>query len=98
MVIIDKEEAFFGGLDLCYGRYDCNKHEIFPTDSTDLYPGIEYNNCRLKDINNVRKFTIDHIDKRNPRLPWHDICQSVRGGIVSDFVHHFVEIWNFASY
>ncbi len=46
----------------------------------------------------MRKFTIDHIDKRHPRLPWHDICQSVKGLIVSDFVHHFVEIWNFASY
>lgn len=63
-----------------------------------MYPGIEYNNCRIKDIDNVRKFTIDHIDKRQPRLPWHDICQSVKGLIVNDFVHHFVEIWNFASY
>jgi hypothetical protein len=28
-VIIDEKEAFIGGLDICYGRFDDQKHSIF---------------------------------------------------------------------
>ena len=29
IIIVDKIQAFFGGLDLCYGRYDTHEHKLF---------------------------------------------------------------------
>lgn len=52
-VVIDQEIAFMGGLDLCYGRYDSPEHPI-NSSSQQMYPGIEYNNNRIKDFNNVQ--------------------------------------------
>lgn len=52
MAIIDENIAFFGGLDICYGRYDDQNHYIF--DEKKTYPGIEYNNIRKVDCLNVR--------------------------------------------
>jgi phospholipase D1/2 len=48
-VIIDQKIAFLGGLDLCYGRYDSNYHPVNKNDSK-MYPGIDYNNVRIKDF------------------------------------------------
>lgn len=44
-----------GGLDLCYGRYDSCKHPVNANDSK-WYPGIDYNNVRIKDFFEVRNF------------------------------------------
>lgn len=38
-----------GGLDLCYGRYDNQKHCI-DSNCSKLYPGIDYNNVRIQDF------------------------------------------------
>lgn len=38
-----------GGLDLCYGRYDSSNHPI-SSNSNNLYPGIDYNNVRIRDF------------------------------------------------
>jgi phospholipase D1/2 len=54
-VVIDQKCAFMGGLDLCYGRYDNNDHTI-KDNSKSLYPGIDYNNVRIKDFVDVDKF------------------------------------------
>jgi len=32
-----------GGLDLCYGRWDNNKHNLF---EEQLFPGIDFSNVR----------------------------------------------------
>ena len=52
-VIIDQTVALMGGLDLCYGRYDSQGHPI-ASNSTAMYPGIDYNNARIKDFANMR--------------------------------------------
>ena len=39
MVIIDQTVAFLGGLDLCYGRWDTQRHFLFDKTNT-IYPGI----------------------------------------------------------
>jgi phospholipase D1/2 len=48
-MIIDQKIAFMGGLDLCYGRYDSYAHPININDCK-MYPGIDYNNVRIKDF------------------------------------------------
>lgn len=39
MVIIDQDEAFMGGLDLGFARYDTSAHLINNNDP-DYYPGL----------------------------------------------------------
>lgn len=36
-----------GGLDVCYGRFDSQSHEMFPP--SHQYPGLEHNNIRKND-------------------------------------------------
>ena len=55
IVVIDQTVAFLGGLDLCYGRYDTNKHPVDKSDPT-MYPGIDYNNVRIKDFIEVKNY------------------------------------------
>jgi phospholipase D1/2 len=35
IVIIDKKVGFLGGIDLCYGRYDNQRHLLFDLDNAD---------------------------------------------------------------
>jgi phospholipase D1/2 len=86
-----------GGFDICYGRYDTFGHLIFEYDNN-FYPGIEYNNQRIKDITNVRKYKKRHIPKEVPRLPWHDVGLKARGRVVWDLCKHFIQSWNHANY
>jgi phospholipase D1/2 len=83
-----------GGLDLCYGRYDSNDHPINSNDPK-LYPGIDYNNVRIKDFIEVSKFDQDLQGRDLPRMPWHDVAFRVEGKMVVDVANHFVEYWNF---
>ena len=93
----DQRLAFVGGLDMCYGRYDTSSHLI--TDNDPLrYPGIDYNNCRIRDLTNVRDFWVDGVDRNQPRLPWHDVAVRFEGEVVQDVCLHFIEYWNYASF
>lgn len=83
-----------GGLDLCFGRYDTKEHPIGQNDKV-MYPGIDYNNVRIKDFVDVDKYDQELQDRSLPRLPWHDVAFRVIGGIVADVANHFVEYWNF---
>ena len=52
LVIIDQIIGYVGGLDLCWGRFDTNKHPIFePSVQVEspeyLFPGIDYSNARM---------------------------------------------------
>ena len=102
LVIIDQKIAFVGGLDLCWGRYDSNKHPIVEEENEThkyYYPGCDYINERQVDLHNVEKFYEEQLDRNSmPRMAWHDIHTMVEGPIVSDIVRHFVERWNFARY
>lgn len=78
-----------GGLDLCYGRYDSPEHPVSKNDKL-MYPGIDYNNVRIKDFMEVRKFQSDLQQRNLPRLPWHDVAFKVTGKMVADVANHFV--------
>lgn len=93
VVVIDQNIAFMGGLDLCYGRYDTQEHPI-NSNSQQMYPGIEYNNNRIRDFINVNVFTADGLPRNEPRLPWHDVAMKVQGRVVADICNHFIEYWN----
>lgn len=83
-----------GGLDLCFGRYDDLNHPV-NDNSKLMYPGIDYNNVRIKDFVEVANHEKDLQDRKLPRMPWHDVAFKVRGKIVSDVSNHFIEYWNF---
>ena len=95
-VVIDHEIAFMGGLDLCFGRWDTSEHLLFdPTENGDMWPGIDYSNCRIQDFTNVDDFSREYIDRNSvPRMPWHDVALMVRGRVASDIALHFTELWN----
>ena len=97
IVVIDQKIAFLGGLDICYGRYDTAQHSIHEN-SARIYPGIEYNNTRIKDFENVKHINRNGIARHLPRLPWHDVGVMLGGPCVKDVSQHFIEYWNFASF
>lgn len=53
LVIVDQTEAFLGGLDLGFARYDSSDH-LMDHNDPDYYPGMEYNNVRSIDLTRVR--------------------------------------------
>lgn len=59
-----------------------------------MYPGIEYNNNRLKDFVDVSNYKADGLPRNQPRMPWHDVAQVVTGKILVDISRHFIEYWN----
>lgn len=89
LVVIDQEEAFIGGLDLCYGRYDNQLHLINCADF-EMYPGIQYNNCRIADFVEVRNYKKQNVLRTQPRLPWHDVAVWTKGQTVKDLSRHFI--------
>lgn len=97
LVIIDQCEAFMGGLDIGFARFDDSRHLITANDP-DHYPGLEYNNIRSVDLTKVREFWRDGVERDRPRLPWHDVALRLRGESVADLSHHFIEYWNYASF
>ena len=102
LVIIDQKIAFVGGIDLCWGRYDSNKHPIVEEENeynAYYYPGCDYINERQVNLHNVEKFYEEQLDRNSmPRMAWHDVHTMVEGPIVGDIVRHFVERWNFARF
>lgn len=56
MVIIDQKTAFLGGLDIGYGRYDDSNH-LLADPHEKYWPGIDYCNYRIKDIQSPREFS-----------------------------------------
>jgi hypothetical protein len=100
IVIIDQKVGYVGGIDLCWGRFDNKNHllsEEVRDDQVYFWPGIEYNNSRLKDMINVAQYKVESVERiRDPRMPWHDISVYLEGPVVSDLCRHFVERWNFA--
>ena len=95
MVIIDSSQAFIGGLDLCFGRWDTNQHPLIDY-SGEVWPGIDYSNCRVADFSNVEEWEVDSIEREQvPRMPWHDIAVMVKGPVANDIALRFTELWNF---
>ena len=102
LVVIDQKIAFVGGLDLCWGRYDTNKHPIVEEENLNHiyhYPGSDYVNERQVDFHDVDIFYKEQLDRNSmPRMAWHDIHTMVEGPIVGDIARHFIERWNHARF
>lgn len=74
--------SFVGGIDLCHGRYDDQKHSLFRTlnaeHADDFYQGC---------------FRNSSLTTGGPRQPWHDIHCRLRGPVALDVVHNFEQRW-----
>ncbi|RMZ88745.1 hypothetical protein DV736_g4026, partial [Chaetothyriales sp. CBS 134916] len=100
LCLIDGRNAFMGGLDLCFGRWDTNQHSITDVHPENpnlvTFPGQDYNNARVMDFNDVPHPFQNKLDRtKTPRMGWSDISVSLHGPCVDDLRHHFIDRWNF---
>ncbi|CAG8484855.1 12457_t:CDS:10, partial [Dentiscutata heterogama] len=70
VIIIDQYEAFIGGIDLCFGRYDTKEHILTEASKTykcnEIWPGKDYTNPRIKDLE-FGKCVLDLVSHFNQR-------------------------------
>ncbi|TPR03344.1 Homocysteine S-methyltransferase family protein [Aspergillus niger] len=100
LCLIDGRIAFMGGLDMCFGRWDTNQHELADVHGQDLnkivFPGQDYNNARVSDFHDVAHWEQNQLDRKDTsRMGWSDISVSLHGPVVEDLRKHFVQRWNF---
>ncbi|KXG47885.1 Phospholipase D/Transphosphatidylase [Penicillium griseofulvum] len=100
LCVIDGRTAFMGGLDMCFGRWDTNQHELSDLRPSDVnqtvFPGQDYNNSRVLDFQDVVHWENNQLDRKTmSRMGWSDISVSLHGAAVEDLRRHFVERWNF---
>ncbi|CAD8061948.1 unnamed protein product [Paramecium sonneborni] len=96
MVLIDQYIGFMGGLDLCFGRWDNQKHLLFEVHPFEqLWPQIDFSNSRIRDFVDVKNYQKSLLKENEPRMPWHDIAIQIKGDSVVDLSRHFVQYWNF---
>ncbi|KAK9829228.1 hypothetical protein WJX72_004613 [[Myrmecia] bisecta] len=74
--------SFVGGLDLCNGRYDTQRHSLFHTLGT----------IHAHDFHQACIAGASH-EQGGPREPWHDIHSRLEGPIAWDVLHNFVQRW-----
>ncbi|KAL0924255.1 hypothetical protein M5K25_005071 [Dendrobium thyrsiflorum] len=74
--------SFLGGIDLCDGRYDTQKHSLFQT------LGREHRN----DFHQPN-FAGATLRKGGPREPWHDVHCRVEGAAAWDVLCNFEQRW-----
>ena len=102
LVIIDQMIGYVGGLDLCWGRYDTKKHPIYEgpnPQSIYEFPLIDYSNARICYFENVDKYWIESVPRKDTmRMPWHDVHSRIIGPAVRDIARHFIERWNHANF
>lgn len=94
MVIIDRSCVMMGGLDIAWGRWDTNSHDLFDFYGGRNFPGVDYYNAFTKDFLSGKEYQKSLIAKDKPRMPWHDVAMRLEGPIVFDFLTHFVTYWN----
>ncbi|KAF1883162.1 hypothetical protein Lal_00003345 [Lupinus albus] len=75
--------SFLGGVDLCDGRYDTEKHSLFHTlDKESQYEDFYQTNIAGASLN-----------KGGPREPWHDAHACVTGEAAWDVLTNFEQRW-----
>ncbi|XVF48374.1 hypothetical protein PTKIN_Ptkin03bG0185000 [Pterospermum kingtungense] len=74
--------SFIGGIDLCDGRYDTQRHPLFET----------LNDVHHDDFHQPN-FQGSLIRKGGPREPWHDIHCKLEGPIAWDVLYNFEQRW-----
>ncbi|XP_020242137.1 phospholipase D alpha 1-like [Asparagus officinalis] len=74
--------SFIGGIDLCDGRYDTQRHSLFRTLGTVHYSDFHQPN-----------FPGASIRKGGPREPWHDIHCRLEGPVAWDVLYNFEQRW-----
>ena len=99
-IVIDYHQAFIGGLDLCYGRWDVRQHllaDVHPSGvQNEVFPGQDFNNNRIMDFKSVEDWNNNELNKTDfGRMPWHDVSMGLHGECVIDIAEHFVLRWNF---
>ena len=102
--VIDRTIAFLGGPDFSFGQWDNSYHNISDREYHEsqhlmaIWPGKDYSNPRIRPFEYLEDFNLNILDRDSePRLPWHSVGVMVEGGVVFDFVRHFVQSWNFLS-
>lgn len=110
--VIDHTIGFCGGIDLCFGRWDTPQHvlvddavDAFYKDNkearesaepTQVWPGKDYSNPRVKDFFRLDQPYEEMYDRQvTPRMPWHDVHQMVLGQPARDLARHFTSRWNY---
>ncbi|KDQ10874.1 hypothetical protein BOTBODRAFT_471421 [Botryobasidium botryosum FD-172 SS1] len=99
VVVVDNKKACIGGLDACFGRWDTQTHPLADAHPTEffntLFPGQDYNNCRVLDFKEVDNYLSNHISTlETGRMPWQDVHMTLTGTVVLDIAQHFIERWN----
>lgn len=110
--VIDHTIGFCGGIDLCFGRWDTPQHVLvddavdpfYKTNEeakasatpTQVWPGKDYSNPRVKDFFRLDQPYEEMYDRQiTPRMPWHDVHQMVLGQPARDLARHFTQRWNY---
>jgi len=103
-VTIDQETAFLGGIDITFGRYETSEYRLRDDDpnvQNQLFPGADYGNPRIGDVDNPELPMQDnafHDRERIARMPWRDIHGCVKGTVALDVAWHFIQRWNYTRY
>ncbi|SPN97465.1 related to phospholipase D [Cephalotrichum gorgonifer] len=110
LCIVDHDIAFMGGIDLCFGRWDCPQHPLsddVPTgfeedgrpsdpENCQVFIGKDYSNPRVRDFFRLHEPYDDMYDRTTvPRMPWHDVGMQMVGQPARDLTRHFVQRWNY---
>ncbi len=95
-VVVDREIAYVGGLDLCNGRYDTPDHPLVDNNHLKpLFPGKDYYNPLILTHSGLDRPFVDLLDRDTCcRLPWHDVHARVDGDCAKAVAQNFLERWN----